>query len=130
MPTPAPTMTCSPAPMRLDWCQHAAALPGKTLHLALALLGLAAEHRSAGVHLTRRTLRAWHISKDARYDALRRLRDAALIRAWQVLAAVKSRVKMANSPADRTRTMDRKAGAYAGAPVRDGSERIERIAGV
>ncbi|WP_295612442.1 hypothetical protein [uncultured Lamprocystis sp.] len=73
----------APAPIRLDWCNRAAALPGKTLHLAMALFWLGAECREASVILTRRTLRAWGISRDARYDALRRLRGAALIRSWQ-----------------------------------------------
>jgi hypothetical protein len=32
---------------------------------------------------TGRTLRAWHFSKDARYDGLCCLKDAGLIHAWQ-----------------------------------------------
>ncbi|WP_295385146.1 hypothetical protein, partial [uncultured Thiodictyon sp.] len=74
---------------------------------------------------------AWiEATQPAAWASLTKTHGAATETVLLVLAAVKSRVKMANSPADRTRTMDRKAGAYAGAPVRDGSERIERIAGV
>ncbi|WP_157817947.1 hypothetical protein [Candidatus Thiodictyon syntrophicum] len=51
-----PLLATSPAPVRLDWCRRAAILPGKTLHLALALMALATAHRAPGVRLTRRTL--------------------------------------------------------------------------
>lgn len=65
---------------RLDWLAKAAALPGgKTLHLALLLQRLCAEHGSTLVHLTRRMLAPGHVSRDACYDALRRLEQARLI---------------------------------------------------
>ena len=63
---PRPSPSALPVPIRIDWCRRAAALPGKTLHLALALLWLATERRSSGV----RRREGIAISRDGRGRAL------------------------------------------------------------
>lgn len=80
----APAPSSALLPTRYDWLGEAAKLSGKTLHLATALLWLASAQQLPGVRLTRRVLRAWSISRDARYDAMARLRDAGLVRCLQL----------------------------------------------
>ena len=70
--------------VRFDWLAIAAAQRGKSLHLALALAWLASTRRACGVSLTRRTLAQWSLSRDASYDALRRLEAAKLIHVWRL----------------------------------------------
>lgn len=73
-----------PQAVHFDWLVQAAALPGKALHLAVALAWLAATGNSPGVSLTRRTLAKWSISRDACYDNLRSLQEAQLVRVWRL----------------------------------------------
>lgn len=80
----APIPVTMPVPARYDWLSEAAKLSGKALNLALALLWLANVRQVPGVSLTRRVLRAWSISRDARYDALPKLVDAGLVKAMQL----------------------------------------------
>jgi hypothetical protein len=79
---PIPATTVLPA--RYDWLSEAAKLSGKSLNLALALLWLASVHQVTGVSLTRRVLKAWSISRDARYTALPKLVGAGLVKALQL----------------------------------------------
>jgi hypothetical protein len=60
----SPTLT----PVRLDWLQAAAILPGKSLHIALLLYTLCSRRGLPLVHLTRRMLDG--VSRDALYDGL------------------------------------------------------------
>jgi hypothetical protein len=70
--------------VRADWLAAAARLPGKTLHLALALAWVAEREQCSGVRLTRRRLAAWSLSRDAGRDGLRRLAGAGLVRVWRL----------------------------------------------
>lgn len=67
--------------VRMDWLSRAAALPGKTLAVGLALWSLAAMRRTPTVVLNGRVLALFTISPDAAMDALTRLSDARLISA-------------------------------------------------
>ncbi len=80
----APIPVTTPLSARYDWLSQAAKLRGKALNLALALLWLANVRQVPGVSLTRRVLRAWSISRDARYDALPKLVEAGLVKAMQL----------------------------------------------
>ena len=73
-----------PGQFRPDWLAAAAKLNGKSLHTAVALGFLAGLHQEPGVRLTRRTMQKWSLSRDAFYDAIRRLEDAKLIRVWRL----------------------------------------------
>ena len=69
----SPTLT----PVRLDWLQAAATLPGKSLHIALLLHTLCSRRGLPLVHLTRRMLDG--VSRDAFYDGLVRLEELRLV---------------------------------------------------
>ncbi len=73
-----------PGQFRPDWLAAAAKLNGKALHTAVALGYLAGLHQESGVKLTRRTMEKWSLSRDAFYDAIRRLEAAKLIRVWRL----------------------------------------------
>jgi len=66
-------------PLPLDWMQHAARLPGKTLQVALALWYLAGLQKSHTVKLASKPLETMGVSRDAKYDALARLVSAGLV---------------------------------------------------
>lgn len=66
-------------PLPLDWMQHAARLPGKTLQVALALWYLAGLQKSQTVKLASKPLEAMGVSRDAKYEALLRLAAAGLV---------------------------------------------------
>ena len=68
-----PTLT----PVRLDWLQAAATLPGKSLHIALLLHSICSRRGLPLVHLTRRMLDG--VSRDAFYDGLVRLEELRLV---------------------------------------------------
>lgn len=70
-------------PLPLDWMQRAARLPGKTLHVALALWYLAGLQKSHSVKLASKPLEAMGVSRDAKYDALSRLVAAGLVTVHQ-----------------------------------------------
>jgi hypothetical protein len=65
----------------MDWLSRAAALPGKSLAVALALLHLANTRKKSTVLLIRRDLARFSISPDAGFDGLTRLAQAGLIMA-------------------------------------------------
>jgi len=65
--------------LRLDWLARAASVPGKAVALGLALLWLAQVRHAPSVRLTRSAIARFSISRDACYDALRRLEAARLI---------------------------------------------------
>lgn len=87
------TSPTPPARLRLTSASHsvqtvpirflsrAAALPGKTLAVALALCSLSSSARSPTVVLGRWALSRFSVSADAAFDALTRLSDAGMIRA-------------------------------------------------
>lgn len=66
-------------PIGLDWIGAAARLPGKSLHVALALQYLAGLQRTKTVKLNAKTLDTLGVARDAKYEALRRLEQAGLI---------------------------------------------------
>ena len=66
-------------PISLAWVGQAACLPGKTLHVALALQYLAGLTNSRTVKLTAKTLAVFGVGRDAKAEALSRLRQAGLI---------------------------------------------------
>jgi hypothetical protein len=64
----------------VPWLERVAELPGKALHVGTALLYLAALRQSPEVRFSQATLRRFHTSRDASYDALRRMSAAGLVR--------------------------------------------------
>jgi hypothetical protein len=83
-PPTCATIPCTPVTFRSDWLIAAASLPGKSLHTALAIAYLATKQKVVGVRMTRRTLSQFHISREAFYDAIRRLEAKKLIRVWRL----------------------------------------------
>jgi hypothetical protein len=80
LPKPMSSLWVNPHQIvRMDWLSRAAALPGKSLAVALALLHLANRHKNATVVLSRRDLCRFSISPDAGIDSLTRLAHAGLI---------------------------------------------------
>lgn len=80
--SPARPTFRTPSPWRcinFDWLAIAAALPGRTVHVACALWWIASLHRSATVSLPPHAVKRFGISRDCCYPALRRLEEAALI---------------------------------------------------
>ncbi len=77
---PMPSLWVNPHQIvRMDWLSRAAALPGKSLAVALALLHLVNRHKNSTVVLSRRDLYRFSISPDAGIDSLTRLAYAGLI---------------------------------------------------
>ena len=74
----------SPRLVRYDWLCRVAAESGKCLHLGVTLSWLASIGKVPGVRLGRRVLAKYSISRDACYDALRRLEAAKLVRVWRL----------------------------------------------
>jgi hypothetical protein len=64
----------------VPWLERVAQLPGKALHVGVMLLYLVALRRSAEVRFSQSTLRRFHTSRDASYDALKRMSAAGLVR--------------------------------------------------
>lgn len=71
-------------PIPLDWIGRAACLPGKTLHVALALQYLAGLQKAQTVKLGAKALAVLGVARDAKYEALARLEDAGLITVQQL----------------------------------------------
>ena len=71
-------------PVRYDWLAQAAQAAGRTkgLHLACALVWLAALHGRPDVALTRRTMARWSLSRDIVGKALANLREQGLVLTW------------------------------------------------
>jgi len=66
-------------PLSLAWLGAAAKLPGKTLHMAMALCWLDGMNAGGPFKLNRKALDAFGVSDDAARDALHRLQVAGLI---------------------------------------------------
>ena len=70
-----------PMSLPVPWLERVAQLPGKALHVGVVLLYLAALRRSPEVQFSQATLRRrFHTSRDASYDALKRMSAAGLVR--------------------------------------------------
>ena len=67
-------------PLPMEWLGKAAALPGKTLHVAIALWWLHGMARGMPFKLTRQALKYVHVERDAVGAGLVRLEGAGLIR--------------------------------------------------
>ena len=80
-------------PIPLNWLSAAAALPGKTLNVALAVRWVADMSKGGEVHVTKAALKYFGVSEDAYRDALGRLEAAGLI-AVSRKAGQRARVKI------------------------------------
>lgn len=67
-------------PIPLNWLAAAAALPGKTLNVALAIWWLAGMSKAKEIHVTAAALKHFVLSNDAYLDGLNRLERAGLIK--------------------------------------------------
>jgi len=67
-------------PIPLNWLSMASALPGKTLNLAIGLWWLKGMSNNNEFKLTKKALEVLNVSRDASYDALKRLEAAGLIK--------------------------------------------------
>ena len=79
MPAPEKSAGFIKGPLPLGWIQQAAQMPGKTLQVGLTLWYLAGLQKSKTVKLASKPLAAMGVSRDAKYEALARLRLAGLI---------------------------------------------------
>lgn len=66
-------------PIPMDWLQRAAILPGKSLHLGVALWFRAGLVGSMRLKLSNGDLAAMGVARDAKYEGLQRLKTAGLI---------------------------------------------------
>lgn len=67
-------------PLPLPWIQATMQIPGKTLHLALAIWYLAGlNRRTDNLMLSPKVVRSFGVSRDAQYDGLHRLEAQGLI---------------------------------------------------
>ena len=71
-------------PLPLIWFEKAAILPGKALHVALAIWYRVGLERQSTVKLGQKVMSRFGVSRDAKYDALRRLVEAGLIEIEQL----------------------------------------------
>jgi hypothetical protein len=67
-------------PIPLDWLGSAASLPGKTLHVGIALWWLHGMAKGKPFKLTQKALQTLNVERDAASAALVRLEQAGLIR--------------------------------------------------
>lgn len=76
----------APRHVRFDWLSRVAACGGtsKCLHLGIALCWLAALAKAPGVRVGRKVLARYAISRDAAYDALRKLEAEKLLIVWRL----------------------------------------------
>jgi hypothetical protein len=72
-------------PIPVAWLSQAAALPGKALHLALAIHWLSGMNKGAPVKVSKKALAHFCISTDAYRDGLKRLEGAGLIALTRLL---------------------------------------------
>lgn len=68
-------------PLNIEWLQRASQLPGRTLHLALALAVESYQRQAASVSLKARELESYGVKPDAASDALDRMVKANLLSA-------------------------------------------------
>ena len=66
-------------PVPLDWLGRAAALPGKTLNVAIALWWRHGMAKGKPFKLTKQALKSLHVERDAASAGLARLEQAGLI---------------------------------------------------
>ena len=66
-------------PIQLDWLVAAAKLPGKSLHVAIALSFLSGLTKSKSVRLTHATLDLFGVSRHSSYRALSQLESRGLV---------------------------------------------------
>lgn len=64
----------------LDWLERVAQINGKTLHVAACLLWLVQLRRGPDVRLGQSVLRRFNASRDASYDALKKMAAAGLVK--------------------------------------------------
>jgi hypothetical protein len=69
----------------MAWLEVAAKLPGKSMHLAVVLLHLAADSQSDRVMLSNRTCLRFGLDRNAKYRALLSLEGAGLVRVQRTL---------------------------------------------
>jgi hypothetical protein len=67
-------------PIPLDWLSTAAQLPGKSLHLAIAIWAIASLAKSARVSIGNVAVQPFGLDRNAKYRALQWLEEASLIR--------------------------------------------------
>jgi hypothetical protein len=70
-------------PIPMSWLSSVARLPGKSVHVALALFWLAGMKPQGKVKMTRQAQNLFNVSDDAYRDALPRLEKAGLIKVWR-----------------------------------------------
>ncbi len=80
-------------PIPLNWLSAVAALPGKTLNVALAVRWLADMSKGGEVHVTKAALEYFGLSEDAYRDGLGRLEAAGLVAVTRK-AGQRARVKI------------------------------------
>jgi hypothetical protein len=73
-----------PGLIRYDWLAEVGKLSGKSLHLGVALAWMAVLRGGPRVQLGRRVMARFSLSRDASYDALRRLEAHGLIKVWRL----------------------------------------------
>jgi hypothetical protein len=73
-----------PRPIRYDWLIAVGQLSGKSLHLGIALAWMAVVRGGPRVQLGRRVMARFSLSRDASYDALRRLEAHGLVKVWRL----------------------------------------------
>ncbi len=78
-----PGKTFIKGPLPLPWFETAAALPGKALHVALAVWFQVGLECRPTVKLGQALMGRFGISRDAKYDALHRLTAAGLVEVEQ-----------------------------------------------
>ena len=66
-------------PLPLSWFVQAAALPGKALHVAMAIWFQVGLERQQTIKLGQKRVQRFSVSRDAKYDALMRLEKIGLI---------------------------------------------------
>lgn len=67
-----------------EWLERAAQIPGRSFNLAACLLWAAALARATKVSIDQRLVRRYGMSRDASYEALKRLEEAGLVQASRV----------------------------------------------
>jgi DNA-binding transcriptional ArsR family regulator len=64
---------------RSEWLERAARLPGKSMHLAIVLLRIAAVEQTRRVVLSNLACQCFGLNRNSKYRALRSLENAGLI---------------------------------------------------
>jgi hypothetical protein len=88
-------------PVPLGWLSAAASLPGKALHLGVALWWLQGMSKTPHIKVTKKALHFFALSRDATRDGLLRLENKGLIRV-QRSPGQRPRIWLIPDPADTT----------------------------